>query len=33
MVNLCGAVTNVLVNEPDKGYAIFGDIMVKEILE
>ncbi|MBO5397391.1 MAG: hypothetical protein J6A36_00430 [Clostridia bacterium] len=28
-----GAVTNVLVSEPTKGYAIFGDIMIKEILE
>lgn len=27
-----GAVTNVLVNEPERGYAIFGDIMIKELL-
>jgi stage IV sporulation protein B len=26
-----GAVTNVLVNSPNKGYAIFADIMVKEM--
>lgn len=33
MANLFGAVTNVLVSEPKKGYAIFGDIMIKELLE
>lgn len=27
-----GAVTNVLVNEPEKGYAIFADLMIKEML-
>lgn len=27
-----GAVTNVLVNDPQRGYAIFGDMMVKELL-
>ncbi len=26
-----GAVTNVLVNDPTQGYAVFGDIMVKEM--
>ena len=25
-----GAVTNVLVNEPESGYAVFGDLMVQE---
>lgn len=28
-----GAVTNVLVNEPTKGYAIFGDLMIKQMKE
>lgn len=28
-----GAITNVLVSHPNKGYAVFGDIMIKEILE
>lgn len=28
-----GAVTNVLVNDPERGYAIFGDIMIKELLK
>lgn len=28
-----GAITNVLVNEPERGYAIFGDIMIKELLK
>ena len=27
-----GAVTNVLVNEPNRGYAIFAEIMIKELL-
>lgn len=27
-----GAITNVLVNDPQRGYAIFGDIMIKELL-
>lgn len=27
-----GAITNVLVNDPSRGYAIFGDMMLKEIL-
>ena len=27
-----GAVTNVLVNDPQRGYAIFGDMMVKELI-
>ena len=27
-----GAITNVLVNDPERGYAIFGDIMIKELL-
>lgn len=26
-----GAVTNVLVNDPTRGYAVFGDIMLKEM--
>ena len=26
-----GAVTNVLVNDPTKGYGIFGDLMIKEM--
>ena len=26
-----GAVTNVLVNDPTKGYAVFADIMLKEM--
>lgn len=26
-----GAITNVLVNEPTQGYAVFGDIMLKEM--
>ena len=25
-----GAVTHVLVNDPTKGYAVFGDIMLKQ---
>lgn len=28
-----GAVTNVLVNDPTKGYAIFGDLMLKQAKE
>lgn len=28
-----GAVTNVLVSNPEIGYAVFGDIMIKEIME
>lgn len=28
----CGAVTNVLVSNPEVGYAIFGDMMIKEML-
>lgn len=27
-----GAVTNVLVNEPNRGYAVFAEIMIKELL-
>ena len=26
-----GAITNVLVNNPQEGYAVFGDIMIKEM--
>ena len=26
-----GAVTNVLVNDPTKGYGVFADIMIKEL--
>ena len=32
-VNLFGAVTNVLVNDPTQGYAVFGDIMLKEMYQ
>jgi stage IV sporulation protein B len=28
-----GAVTHVLVNDPTTGYAVFGDLMVKESRE
>lgn len=28
-----GAVTHVLVNNPKEGYAVFGDIMLKQIKE
>lgn len=28
-----GAITNVLVNDPTQGYAVFGDIMIKEMRE
>ena len=28
-----GAVTNVLVNDPKQGYAIFGDLMLKQAKE
>ena len=31
MENSFGAVTNVLVNDPTQGYAVFGDIMLKEM--
>ncbi len=27
-----GAVTNVLVNDPQKGYVVFGDLMIKEMM-
>ena len=26
-----GAVSNVLVNNPEEGYAVFGDIMLKQM--
>ena len=26
-----GAITNVLVNDPTRGYVVFGDLMVKEM--
>ena len=26
-----GAITNVLINDPTKGYVVFGDLMVKEM--
>lgn len=26
-----GAITNVLVNSPTKGYVVFGDLMIKEM--
>ena len=28
-----GAITNVLVNNPEEGYAVFGDIMLKQMME
>lgn len=28
-----GAITNVLVNDPTQGYAVFGDMMIKQIRE
>ena len=28
-----GAITNVLVNDPTQGYAIFGDMMIKQMRE
>ena len=28
-----GAVTNVLVNDPKEGYAVFADIMIKNMRE
>ena len=28
---LIGAVTHVLVNDPTEGYAVFGDILVKQM--
>ena len=28
-----GAVTHVLVNDPTAGYAVFGDIMIKQMKE
>ena len=27
----CGAVTHVLVSDPTMGYAVFGDLMIKEM--
>ena len=30
MKNLCGAVTHVLVSDPTTGYAVFGDLMIKQ---
>lgn len=27
-----GAITNVLVNNPEEGYAVFGDIMLKQMM-
>lgn len=26
-----GAITHVLINSPEKGYAVFGDIMLKQM--
>ena len=26
-----GAVTHVLVNDPTRGYAVFGDLMIKQM--
>ena len=31
--NSFGAITHVLVNDPTKGYAVFGDLMIKESRE
>lgn len=28
---LIGAVTHVLVKNPEEGYAVFGDIMIKQM--
>ena len=28
-----GAITHVLVNDPEQGYAVFGDIMIKQSRE
>ena len=28
-----GAVTHVLVNDPEMGYAVFGDMMIKQARE
>ena len=28
-----GAITHVLVNDPQIGYAVFGDIMIKQLAE
>lgn len=28
---LVGAVTHVLVNNPQEGYGVFGDIMIKQM--
>lgn len=28
-----GAITHVLVNSPDTGYAVFGDLMIKQSRE
>ena len=33
MVDLCGAVTHVLVNDPTQGYAVFADMMIKQMRE
>ncbi len=33
MVDLCGAVTHVLVQDPTQGYAVFADMMVKQMRE
>ena len=30
---LVGAITNVLVQDPKQGYAVFADIMIKEMRE
>lgn len=31
MESSCGAVTHVLVSNPTMGYAVFGDLMIKEM--
>lgn len=33
MESLYGAITHVLVKDPSRGYAIFGDIMIKQSRE
>jgi len=31
MENSYGAITHVLVNNPKQGYAVFGEIMIKQM--
>ena len=30
---LVGAITSVLVNDPQQGYGVFGDILIKQMRE